>query len=310
MTGALDPIQEHLPFELPPADSVPPPAEPTNQPEPTVKPTTAEVSAGTGEPAWRRPSAPLPPSLYEQALTRLRRLPWERWRREATPLIQKSATQFGTAVQQGAVQAGNVLRLAVARGAPYTARLARATATSSLPRTLLLLAARGIHAVGLPAVVLRTAVQATIAYREGLAVEEVVLFRMDDPAGYTVYEAPGNLGLAAAIAYVPALLLLLLAIVCLWPALTPRTVLHLPVTWVTAMSIWLGLGFGAHALPSYEEAGPLAEQARVAAGKADPAGVILLIPTMVVALLTRFGGVLPAIVGAAAVYWIAGALHP
>jgi hypothetical protein len=61
-------------------------------------------------------------------------------------------------------------------------------------------------------------------------------------------------------------------------------------------------------LPSYEEAGPLAEQARVGVVKADPVSVFWVIPAQVVALLTRLGGILPAIVGVAACWWLASAI--
>ena len=59
-------------------------------------------------------------------------------------------------------------------------------------------------------------------------------------------------------------------------ALTPRIVLHLPVTWVTWLQVWLGVGFAAHALPAYDEAGPVAEQARVGVVKATEVGAIFM----------------------------------
>jgi hypothetical protein len=201
-----------------------------------------------------------------------------------------------------------VAQVAVKRGAPYTFRLARATAQISLIRALPLLVARTIHLVGFPAVVLRTALQFTIAHRAGLTIDEVSYFRVDDPAGYTVYEAPPRLGTAIAIAYMPALVLWVLAVLCLTQALTPRIVLHLPVTWVTWLQVWLGIGFASHALPAYEEAGPVAEQARVGVVKADPVSVFWLIPAQIVAILTRFGGIIPAIVGVLACWWLAGML--
>jgi hypothetical protein len=175
-------------------------------------------------------------------------------------------------------------------------------------RAFPLLIARTIHLFGFPAVVLRTAIQFTIAHRAGLAIDEVTYFHVDDPAGYTVYEAPPFLGTAIAIAYVPTLVLLILAIVCLAPALAPRTVLHLPLSWVTGVQLWLGLAFAAHALPSYEEAGPVAEQARVGVVKADPVSVFWMIPAQIVALVTRFGGILPAIVGVLGCWWLATAI--
>ena len=283
MSGALDPIQEDLPFDLPtgPAGTTPPPA---------------------------RPNVALPPSLYEQLLTRLRALPWARWRDQAAPVLKSGAGQLGTVAKVAVTRGGTVARVAVKRGAPYTLRLAKATARISLIRAFPLLIARTIHLFGFPAVVMRTAIQFTIAHRAGLAIDEVVYFRVDDPAGYTVYEAPPMLGTAIAIAYVPTFVFFILAILCLAPALTPRTVLQLPATWLTWVQLWLGLAFAAHALPSYEEAGPVAEQARVGVVKADPVSVFWVIPAQIVALISRFGGILPAIVGVFACWWLASAI--
>ena len=89
----------------------------------------------------------------------------------------------------------------------------------SMIRAFPLLIARTIHLFGFPAVVVRTAIQYTIAHRAGLAIDEVKYFRVDDPAGYTVYEAPSRLSTAIAITYLPTLVLLILGVVCLAPAL-------------------------------------------------------------------------------------------
>jgi len=287
VSGAPDPIQEDLPFDAP-----------------------ATPPASTGTPTWitARPKADLPPSLYDQLLARLRAIPWARWRAAATPVLRSGAGQLGTVAKVAVTRGGGAARVAVKRGAPYTLRLARATARISMIRAFPLLIARTIHLFGFPAVVLRTAIQFTIAHRAGLAIDEVTYFHVDDPAGYTVYEAPPWLGTAIAIAYIPTLVLLILSIVCLAPALAPRTVLHLPTTWVTGVQLWLGLAFAAHALPSYEEAGPVAEQARVGVVKADPVSVFWMIPAQIVALITRFGGILPAILGVLACWWLATAI--
>ena len=287
MSGAPEPIQEDLPFDAP-----------------------ATPPASTDTPAWTaaRPRAEVPPSVFEQLLTRLRAIPWARWRAAATPVLKSGAGQLGTVAKMAVTRGGGVARVAVKRGAPYTVRLAKATARISMIRAFPLLIARTIHLFGFPAVVLRTSIQFTIAHRAGLAIDEVTYFHVDDPAGYTVYEAPPWLGTAIAIAYVPTLVLLILSIVCLAPALTPRTVLHMPTTWVTGMQLWLGLAFAAHALPSYEEAGPVAEQARLGVVKADPVSVFWMIPAQIVALVTRFGGILPAILGVLACWWLATAI--
>ncbi|TMD12253.1 MAG: hypothetical protein E6J00_12465 [Chloroflexi bacterium] len=211
-------------------------------------------------------------------------------------------------VRVGAGQVGTVARAAITRGTPYTVELARATATRGLIPGAALRLAKGVHLIGLPAVVMRAAVQVLIVHRSGLVIEEAVFFRVDDPAAYTVYEAPPQLGLAAAIAFLPTLVALVLAVVCLAPALAPHSVLHLPATWLTWIEIWLGLAFAAHSLPTYEEAGPLAEQARVGVGKANPAALLLVGPAYTVAWITRFGGLLPALAGGLAAWWLADAV--
>jgi hypothetical protein len=290
MSGALDPIQEDLPLEIP-----------------------STVPSRSGRPPSQTPS------LFEELWKKLRKLPWSRWRAQATPIIKTGADHVATAARVAAKHGGSAARLAirqggtvasvaVKRGAPYTLRLARATAQISLIRALPLLVARSIHLFGFPAVVLRTALQYTIAHRAGLAIDEVIYFRIDDPAGYTVYEAPPRLGTAIAIAYLPTLVLWLFAVLCLGQALTPRVVLELPVTWVTWLQIWIGLGLAAHGLPSYEEAGPVAEQARVGVVKADPVSVFWVIPAQIAAVLTRFGGIIPAAAGMLLCWWLAGAM--
>jgi hypothetical protein len=307
MSGALDPIQESLPLD--------------DGGTPATPPAGSSAKSTGEEPAWKAASTPrdLPASLYEQLLKRIGALPWARWRDQAIPVLRHGATQVsaaarvaarhgGAAALVAAKQGSSVARVAVKRGAPYTFRLAKATAQISFIRALPLLVARTIHLFGFPAVVLRTVLQYTIAHRAGLTVDEVVYFRVDDPAGYTVYEAPPKLGTAIAIAYLPTLTLWALAVLCLTQALTPRVILDLPVTWVTWLQVWLGLAFAAHALPSYEEAGPVAEQARVGVVKADPISVFWVIPAQIAALVTRFGGILPALLGGFACWWLAAAL--
>lgn len=285
MSGALDPIQEDLPLDL-------------AQPAKSSMPPKREM----------QPDAALPPSFAEQALARLRAVPWARWRAKAAPVLRSGAGHLGTAARVAVTRSSTVARVAVKRGTPYALQLAKGTARITFIRAFPLLIARTIHLFGFPAVVVRTAIQFTIAHRSGLAIDEVVYFRIDDPAGYTVYEAPPKLGTAIAITYLPMLALAILSVLCLAPALTPRAVLHLPITWVTWVQLWLGVAFASHMFPSYEEAGPVAEQARVGVVKADPVSVFWVIPAQIVALLTRLGGILPAVVGVAACWWLAGAI--
>ena len=286
MSGALDPIQEDLPLDLTQSPAKPPaPRRPVLQ-----------------------PGGDLPPSLVEQVLARLRAIPWARMRAKAAPVLRTGAEQLGSAAKVAVTRGSTVAWVAVKRGTPYAMQLAKGTARISFIRALPLLIARTIHLFGFPAVVVRTALQFTIAHRSGLAIDEVVYFRVDDPAGYTVYEAPPKLGTALAITYLPTLVLAILSVFCLAPALTPRVVLHLPTTWVTWVQLWLGLSFASHMLPSYEEAGPVAEQARVGVVKADPVSVFWVIPAQIVALTTRLGGILPAVVGVAACWWLASSI--
>ncbi len=286
MSGALDPIQEDLPLDLTQSPAKPPaPRRPVLQ-----------------------PGGDLPPSLVEQVLARLRAIPWARMRAKAAPVLRTGAEQLGSAAKVAVTRGSTVAWVAVKRGTPYAVQLAKGTARISFIRALPLLIARTIHLFGFPAVVVRTALQFTIAHRAGLAIDEVVYFRVDDPAGYTVYEAPPKLGTALAITYLPTLVLAILSVFCLAPALTPRVVLHLPTTWVTWVQLWLGLSFASHMLPSYEEAGPVAEQARVGVVKADPVSVFWVIPAQIVALITRLGGILPAVVGVAACWWLASSI--
>src|SRR5256885_3909421 len=286
MSGALDPIQEDLPLDL---TQVP------AQPPATLR-------------SPLRPGGELPPSLFEQVLARLRAIPWAQLRAKAAPVLRTGAEQLGTAAKVAVLRSSTVARVAVKRGTPYALQLAKGTARISFIRAFPLLIARTIHLFGFPAVVLRTAIQFTIAHRSGLTIDEVVYFRVDDPAAYTVYEAPPKLGTAIAITYLPTLLLAIFSVICLAPVLTPRVLLHLPITWITWVQLWLGLSFASHMLPSYEEAGPVAEQARVGVVKADPIPVFWLIPAQLLALLTRPRGLLPPGVGVAACWWLASSI--
>lgn len=211
-------------------------------------------------------------------------------------------------VQAGAAQVSGALRLAVTRGTPYTIKLARATAKLRLVETANLAAARAIHVAGLPAVVVRTTIQLLIAHRAGLTIEQTTFFRVDDPAGYVVYEAPPRLSTALAVAWIPGVVMAVLSLICLIPALVPHRVLMLPTTPMTWLQIWLGLAFAAHVFPAYEEAGPLAEQARVGVKNADPIAVLCVVPTWATAMLTKTGGTLPAAAGVLALWWFAGAI--
>jgi hypothetical protein len=74
---------------------------------------------------------------------------------------------------------------------------------------------------------------------------------------------------------------------------------------LTALQVWLGIAFAAHALPTQEEAAPLADQARAAMEKAEPLGLIFYLPAFGVALLTRFGNLLPAALCSVAVIFLA-----
>ncbi len=195
---------------------------------------------------------------------------------------------------------GALSRLDSLRSSP----LLRAGLTSGLP----LLVAKGIHLFGFPAVVLRTAVQVTLAHRAGLAIDEVVFFQLDDPAGYTVYEEPEELKTALSVALLPTGLLALLALICLAPVLAPSAILHLPISVATLVQLWLGVGFAAHALPGDEEAAPLAEQVRRSAHQREASGLLWLLPAEAVALLTRFGSLLPAAAGVLVLSWLAVAV--
>lgn len=278
MSGALDPIQQDLPLEVP-----------------SSRPPTP-------------PSGPVPPSLYEKAWRWLRSLPWQRWRERATPVMRAGATQVGKGMRVGAAQVGEALRVAVTRGTPYTVRLARATANLRLVQSATLTAAKAIHVAGFPAVVLRTTIQLVVAHRAGLAIEEAIFFRLEDPAGYLVYEAPARLSTAVAVAWLPGLVMMFLSLVCLIPALVPHRILMLPTTGLTVLQIWLGLAFATHVFPAYEEAGPLAEQARVGLRNADPIAVISFLPAWAIGKLTKTGSVLPAVAGGIGLWWLAGAL--
>src|SRR5207248_5837191 len=160
-----------------------------------------------------------------------RAIPWARMRATAAPILRTGAEQLGSAAKLAVIRSSTVARVAVKRGTPYAVQLAKGTARISFIRALPLLIARTIHLFGFPAVVLRTAIQFAIAHRSGLAIDEVVYFRVDDPAGYTVYEAAPKLGTAIDITYLPTLLLEILSVLCIAPALTQRALLILTLTW-------------------------------------------------------------------------------
>jgi hypothetical protein len=294
------PLQPELPFDASSGEAASRPTPPPRE--------SAALDPASPVPAWRPAIVEEPPaSVSEQLVGRLRELPWSRWRALAEQVLSRGGNLSGfggRTIRLGAAAAGT----AMAQGAPYAATLARNTARAGLVRAALRMGALAVHVAGFPAVVTRTAIQLTAIHRAGLAVESATYFEAGDPAGYVVYQAPADLGTGIGIAFIPAGILMVLAIVCLAPVLTPRATLHLPVSLLTWTQIWLGLGFAAHALPIHDEAGPLAEQARAGVARAEPLALLTIVPAKLVAWVTASGGLLPAILGVAAALFVSGTI--
>jgi len=301
--GEPAPLQPDLPFDLEAAAN----ASPATPPQPPVADSSvAPAEPVSVRPAWRPAVVEDPgPPLSQQLLDRIRALPWSRWRGTGARALGAGggATAILARFLRVAVAAGGS---GLARFAPYAAALARNTARAGLVRAALRWSAIAVHAAGFPGVVLRTAVQFSVVHRAGLTVESVTYFEAQDPAGYVVYEAPKDLGTGLAVAYLPTVVLLLLSLLCLAPALTPRAVLHLHPGLLTWLQIWTGLAFATHAMPTHEEAAPLAEQARVGVAKAEPLALIAVVPAQLIAWISRFGGLAPALLGAALAIWLSG----
>src|SRR6266849_2772303 len=273
--GEPAPLQPDLPFDLEPpalAPRSPKPAETAATPVPTGRPS---------QPAWRPAVVePAGPPLTQRILGRVRGLPWARWRALAGRALG-GGRGIGAVAARALGAGGSVAGTLIVRSAPYAIALARNIARAGLVKAALRMAALAIHVAGFPAVVTRTAIQLTVVHRAGLEVESVTYFETRDPAGYVVYQAP---------------------------ALTPRFILHLHPNALTWLEIWLGLGFAAHALPTNDEAAPLAEQARAGLGKADPLALLTVMPSYLLAWLTRFGAVPPAALGIAGALWASRAI--
>ncbi len=268
MSEALDPIQPDLPLEMASA----------GHPAGAKTPEAHEQQPASIVPLPSRQQEEPPASIIEPLWARVRGFPWA-----ATGRLLLAVLAYGYQLARATPRLN-----AVQRGARWLAT--------------------AIHIAGFPAVVVRTALQATLVHRAGLTLEEAVFFRADDPAGFVVYEPPPEMGSAAAIALVPSLVLTVLAVICLGPATSPRSVLHLPTTWLTGVELWLGLAFATHILPASTEATSLAEQAWTGVRQAQPLAIIWVLPCQFVGVVTRFGGLLPALIGGIAVYWLAGAL--
>jgi len=294
------PLQPDLPFDL----EAPAPSARREPAGPDVPVSPAD--AAPSRPAWRPAVVePPPPPLTEQLLARLRGLPWSRWRAMSARVMSRSGSVGRVGARYFRV-AGAAAAAGLGRGAPYAATLAKNIARAGLVRAALRLGATALHIAGLPGVVIRTAVQFSVVHRAGLSVETATYFEVGDPAGYVVYEAPKDLSTGLAVAFVPTVILVILAVLCLAPALAPRTILHLhpnPLTW---LQLWVGLALAAHALPNHGEAAPLAEQARAGVAKAQPLALIAVVPAQLTAWLTWFGGLAPALVGIAATLWLSG----
>lgn len=298
--GEPAPLQPDLPFDRGGPAPSGRPGPPPGQPAAVTPPGLPAV------PAWQPTVVEeLPPPLTQQLAGRLQGLPWARWGAQLQQAIRQSS--WAGAVGRRTLRVGaTAASAAMTQGAPYAAALARNTARAGLVRAGLRLAALAVHLVGFPAVVTRTAIQLTVVHRAGLTVESVTYFEARDPAGYVVYQAPADLGTGLAIAFAPTGILMALAIVCLAPTLTPRAALHLPVSLLTWAQIWLGLGFATHALPTHEEAEPLADQARAGLAKAEPLALLTMIPAQIVAWITAPDALLPAALGLAAALWVSG----
>jgi hypothetical protein len=292
------PLQPELPFDLG-IDQPPVPAAP---PSPAPSQDDAILKPAAWQPVVEEPGPP----ISRQLLDRLRALPWARWGAVGQQALKRggnSGTTGGAHLLRLATAAAGA---AVARGAPYAATLARKTARTGLVRAGLRLGALAVHGGGFPAVVTRTAIQLTVIHRAGLRIESVTYFEAGDPAGYVVYQAPTKLSVALSIAFVPAFVLAALAVLCLAPTITPRGILHQHAGLLAWLEIWLGLGFAAHALPTHEEAEPLADQARAGVGQAEPLALVTIVPALLVAWVTRFGGLPPAVIGILSALWASG----
>lgn len=300
--GEPAPLQPDLPFDLDPPVPAP------RSPKPAEAASTPVTSEPPSPPAWRPALVEAPgPPLTRQLLDRVRGLPWARGRALAGRALGVSRG-IGAVAARVLLAIGRVAGTWIVRSAPYAVALARNIARAGLVKAALRMAALAIHVAGFPAVVTRTAIQLTVVHRAGLEVESVTYFETRDPAGYVVYQAPAELRTGLAAAFVPTAVLAALAILCLAPALTPRFTLHLHPNLLTWLEIWLGLGFAAHALPSNDEAAPLAEQARAGLGKADPLALLTVVPAYLVAWSTRFGAVPPTALGLAGALWASRAI--
>jgi len=248
------------------------------------------------------PQAAPPPGATPPAQTRVVALP--RIPRVPVGLPRIHPWQQLRALPWG--QAARVLGLTLI----YLYRLGRASArVNALGRVQRALAV-GVHVIGFPAVVLRTVIQLTLAHRAGVAIEQTVFFRVNEPAGFVLYESAGGIGTLAGITFLPGLLLILLSLLCLAPVVVPQPLLHLPVSWLTLLRLWLGLGFAAHAFPTLDEVRRLADQTRAGATQADPVSLLWAIPAHITVLITRLGGFPAGVLGALGALWLAGFLFP
>jgi hypothetical protein len=118
---------------------------------------------------------------------------------------------------------------------------------------------------------------------------DVCFFRVGNPAGYVLHEAPKSFSLAFLISVGPFIVNSLLCIVLCFPAFVPVRIFDRadPISYFL---LWLGLSIGMHAFPSTGDAKVLWQQAMIAAKKLNPLAILSL-PLVVVIYAANIGSI-------------------
>jgi hypothetical protein len=126
-----------------------------------------------------------------------------------------------------------------------------------------------------PGVIVHEAAHLLFCRLRGVAVLDVCFFRLGNPAGYVVHEAPKDFTTSFLICTGPFFVNSFLCVLLCLPAFIPYRVYHLsdPLSYVL---LYLGVSIGMHAFPSNQDASILWRHARRSAASLNPLAILSL----------------------------------
>ncbi len=147
-----------------------------------------------------------------------------------------------------------------------------------------------IALVTFPGVIVHEAAHLFFCKLRRVAVFDVCYFRIGNPSGYVIHEAPDSFTSSFLISVGPFIINSVLCVLFCFPALVPVRMFQQedPLCYFL---IWLGISIGMHAFPSTQDASVLWRQAKKSAANFNPLAV-LSFPLVILIYIANIGRVL------------------